>query len=145
MRKHLMRVVNANLSRFFKAAAFVVFTTLATGAKAQVTPVSAAIAELPSRATITYVANGGETLIFDVKVNNEDGEKFTIVVKDDKGTALYRGSYYDKTFKKRFILPKTDTNKLTFLIKSESGAQSETFEINSKTSVIEEVSVRRVM
>lgn len=145
MRKHLMRVVNANLSRFFKAAAFVVITTLATGAKAQVTPVSAAIAEVPSRATVTYVATGDESLLFDVKVNNEEGEKFTIVVKDDKGAALYRGSYYDKAFKRRFVLPKTDSNKLTFLIKSESGLQSETFEINTKTSVIEEVSVRRVM
>jgi hypothetical protein len=145
MRKHLMRVVNANFSRFFKAAAVVVIITMATGAKAQVTPVSATISEVPAKAAVTFIATGNESLFFDVKVSNEAGEKFTILVKDDNSTTLYRGSYSDRNFKKRFVLPKTDTNKLTFLIRSESGLQSETFEINTNTRVIEEVSVRRVM
>ena len=145
MRKHLMRVVNANFSRFFKAAAVVIIITMATSTQAQVTPVSAVISEVPGKAAVTYVATGDDSLSFDVKVNNEAGEKFTILVKDDNSTIIYRGSYYDKNFKKRFVLPKTDSNKLTFLIRTESGSQSETFEINTNTRVIEEVSVRRVM
>ena len=145
MRKHLMRVVNANLSRFFKAAAVVVIITMANGATAQVTPVSATTGEVPSKSAVTYVATSNESLFFDVKVNNESGEKFTIVVKDEKGTSLYRGSYNDRNFKKRFVLPKTDATKLTFLIRSESGSQSETFEINTNTRIIDEVSVTRVM
>jgi hypothetical protein len=145
MRKHLMRVVNANFSRFFKATAVVMIITMATAAKAQVSPVSAPITEVPAKAAVTYIATGDESLLFDVKVNNEAGEKFTILVKDENSTIIYRASYYDKHFNKRFILPKTDANKLTFLIRSESGLQSEAFEINTRTSVIEEVSVRRVM
>lgn len=145
MRKHLMRAVKANFSKFFKAAAVVIIITLANGAKAQVTPVSAPVSEVPSRAAVTYVASGDDSLLFDVKVNNEAGEKFTILVKDDNSTVIYRGSYYDKNFRKRFVLPKTDTNKLTFLIRSESGLQSEAFEIYTNTRMIEEVSVRRVM
>jgi hypothetical protein len=145
MRKHLMRVVNANFSSFFKAAAVVIIITLANSAKAQVTPVSAPVTEVLAKAAVTYVATGDDSLLFDVKVNNEAGEKFTILVKDDKSSIIYRGNYYDKNFRKRFILPKTDSNKLTFLIRSESGSQSETFEINTNTRLIEEVSVRRVM
>ena len=140
-----MRVVNTNFSRFLKAAAVVIIITTTTAAKAQVTPVSATISGTPSKAAVTYVAAGNDSLFFDVKVSNEAGEKFTIVVKDDEGTSIYRGAYSDKNFKKRFILPKTDSNKLTFLIRSESGLQSETFEINTNTRVIEEISVTRVM
>ena len=145
MRKHLMRVVNANLGRFFKAAAVVIIITVSTGAKAQVTTVAATYSEVPSKAAVTYVETSSDSLFFDVKVNNEAGEKFTILVKDDKSTTIYRGSYSDKNFKRRFVLPKTDATKLTFLIKSESGLQSETFEVNTNTRVIDEVSVTRVM
>jgi hypothetical protein len=145
MRKYVMSVVNANFSRFFTSAAVVVAITMATSAKAQVTPVSATLSELPSKAAVTYVAAGSDALYFDVKVNNEEGGKFTVVVKDDKGTTMYRGSYYDRNFKKRFVLPKTDTNKLTFKISSESGSNAETFEINTKTRLVEEVVVTKVI
>ena len=145
MRKHLMRVVNANFSRFFKAAAVVVLITLATSANAQITPVSATVSGVPSNAAVTYVSTSSESLFFDVRVNNEEGERFTIIVKDDNGATLYRGNYYDRSFKKRFVLPKTDSNKLTFLIKRESESKSETFEVNTKTRLVEEVIVKRVI
>jgi hypothetical protein len=145
MRKHLMRVVSANSSKFFKAVAFVIVITMATAAKAQLTPVSSTISEVPIKAAVTYVATGNESLFFDVKVNNAEGEKFTIVVKDDNSTTLFRGTYYDKNFKKRFVLPKTDSNKLTFQIRSESDSKSEIFEVNTKTRVVEEVVVTKVI
>ena len=140
-----MRVVNANFSRFFKAAAVVVIITMATSANAQVAPVSTTVSEVPSKAAVTYVSTSSESLFFDVRVNNEEGERFTIIVKDDNGATLYRGNYYDRSFKKRFVLPKTDSNNLTFLIKRESESKSETFEVNTKTRLVEEVIVKRVI
>jgi hypothetical protein len=145
MRKHLMRVINANSSKFFKAAAFVIVITMATAAKAQLTPVSSTISEVPIKAAVTYVATGNESLFFDVKVNNKEGGKFTIVVKDDNSSTLFRGTYYERSFKKRFVLPKTDSNKLTFQIRGESDSKSETFEVNTKTRVVEEVVVTKVI
>jgi len=145
MKMYLMRAVKANLSRFIKTTVVVFMLTAATGASAQVTPVSAAITENEGKAIVTYVATGNESLLFDVKVDNAEGEKFTIVVKEENGTTLYRGSFYDKDFKKRFILPKTDSNKLTFHIKSESGNKSESFEINTSTRIVEEVVVKKVI
>lgn len=140
-----MRVINANSSKFFKAAAFVIVITMATAAKAQLTPVSSTISEVPIKAAVTYVATGNESLFFDVKVNNKEGGKFTIVVKDDNSSTLFRGTYYERSFKKRFVLPKTDSNKLTFQIRGESDSKSETFEVNTKTRVVEEVVVTKVI
>jgi len=82
-------------------------------------------------------------MYFDVKVDNSDGEKFLILVKDESGTTLYRGFFNDKDFKKRFILPKTDASKITFYVKGENGNKSESFEINTNTRVIEEVVVKK--
>ena len=145
MKKHLMRAVNANLSKFIRASAVVFILTAATTVSAQVAPVSATISDGVGKTNVTYVATGNESLYFDVRVENAEGERFVIVVKDDNGTTLYRGSSSDKDFKKRFILPKTDSSKLTFHIKSESGIKSESFEINTNTRVVEEVTVKKVI
>lgn len=140
-----MRAVNANLSKFIRASAVVFILSATTTVSAQVTPVSATISGGVGKTNVTYVATGNESLYFDVKVENAEGEKFVIVVKDEIGTTLYRGSSSDKDFKKRFILPKTDSGKLTFHVKSESGIKSESFEINTNTRVVEEVTVRKVI
>ena len=140
-----MRAVNANLSKFIRASAVVFILSATTTVSAQVTPVSSTISDGVGKTNVTYVATGNESLYFDVKVENAEGERFVIIVKDDSGTTLYRGSSSDKDFKKRFILPKTDTSKLTFHIKSESGVKSESFEINTNTRVVEEVTVKKVI
>jgi hypothetical protein len=145
MKRNLMRAVNANLRKFIRASTVVVILTSATSLSAQVTPVSAGMTDAPGKANVTYVATSNQSLFFDVKVENVEGEKFVIIVKDDNGTTLYRGSSSEKDFKKRFILPKSDSGKLTFNIKSESGVKSETFEINTNTRVVEEVTVKKVI
>lgn len=145
MKKNLMRAVNANLSKFIKASVVVFVLTAATNVSAQVTPVSVNIADGIGKTNITYVATSNESLLFDVNVENTEGEKFVIIVKDDRGGTLYRGSSSEKGFKKRFILPKTESSKFTFHIKSESGVKSESFEINTNTRVVEEVTVKKVI
>jgi hypothetical protein len=147
MRKYLIGVVNANLSKFIKTTIVVFVLTATTTVKAQVTPASAIITDGngSGKAFVTYVSGGNETLLFDVKVDNAEGERFTIFVKDENGTTIYRGVYNDRDFKKRFVLPKTDSGKVTFSIKSESGIKSESFEINTNTRIVEEVTVKKVI
>lgn len=147
MKKFLMRVVNANLSKFIKTTVVIFMLTATSGAKGQVTPASAIINDVsgPGKAVVTYVTTGNESLFFDVKVDNDEGKKFTIIVRDDNATTLYRGSFSDKIFKKRFVLPKTDSNKLTFHIRSESAFKSESFEINTNSRIVEEVIVKKVI
>jgi hypothetical protein len=147
MRKHLIGVVNANLSKFIKTSVVVLVLTATATAKAQVTPASAIITNDngSGKAVVTYFSCGNETLLFEVKVDNAEGEKFTIFVKDEHGTTIYRGVYNDKDFRKRFVLPRTDSGRLTFSIKSESDAKSESFEINTNTRIVEEVTVKKVI
>lgn len=137
-----MRVISANMfSKFIKTTVVVLMLTGAVSVQA------ASVSNDKDgigKAVVTYVSADAETLSFDVKVDNASGDKFTIIVKDDNGITLYRGSFTDKDFKKRFVLPKTDSNKLTFQVKSDSASKVESFEINNNTRVIEEVVVKRI-
>jgi hypothetical protein len=145
MKKHLMRVVNANFfSKFIKTSFVVLLLTAGTGAYAQVSPVALAGTE-PANAAISYVTTTTDAILFDVKVTNAIGERFLIIVKDENGTIMYRGAYHDKDFKKRFMLPRTDASRITFQVKSDSGSTAESFEINTNTRVIEEVVVKKVI
>ena len=143
MKKHLMRVVNANFfSKFIKTSVVVLLLTAGNGAFAQVSPVALATTQ-PASAAITYVTTTTDAILFDVKVANAIGERFLIIVKDENGTTIYRGAYNDKDFKKRFMLPRTDASRITFQIKSDSGSTAESFEIN--TRLVEEVVVKKVI
>lgn len=147
MKKHLMRNVSANLSRFFKTAGIVIMLSGATNPSLQATPARVVVGNGGGigKTEINHVATTSQSLLFDVKVENADGKKFLIFVKDESGYTLYRGVYTARDFAKRFILPRFESNKITFQVKSESGNKSESFEINSNTRVIEEVVVTKVI
>src|SRR5690349_12904093 len=114
MKKHLLHVVNANFfSKFIKTSLVVVLLAGSAATFAQASPVSFT-SEVPASAAVTFVAASSESMFFDVTVPNAEGEKFVIVVKDEAGTTLYRGTFSGKEFKKRFVLPKTDASKITF-------------------------------
>lgn len=140
MKRNSMRIVNANFSKFFKASALVLLLTGSIAANANVTNDKDGL----GKAVVTYVSADAESIQFDVKVDNAAGEKFTIVVKDENGITIYRNSFNSKDFKKRFVLPKTDSNKITFQVKTEGESKIESFEINSSTRLVEEVIVKRV-
>lgn len=141
MKKQMMRVVSANLaSKFFKASAVALMLTVSAPA------IYAAGNPDPGvkNAVINHLATTGDNLLFEVKVANESGEKFTLVIKDNTGTTIYRGVYSDKNFAKKFQFPKGENDKVVFIVKSASGNKTESFEINSNTRLVEEVIVKRV-
>lgn len=147
MKKQFMRVVNANLfTRFFKTTAIVMMLT-GTYAVTLAAPAPYAIVNNngEGKSLVTHLYSDQESLVFEVKVANASGEKFYVIVRDDNGSTLYRGSFTDKDFTKKFRVPKSDTNKIVFSVISKSGANTETFEINTSMKVIEEVSVTKVM
>jgi hypothetical protein len=149
MKKQLMRAVNSNLfSKFIRTTVIVIMLSGAVSANAQAAIESAEISNAASgigKSAITFVVATNESLYFDVKVENASGEKFQIIVRDENGNTLYRGNYSDRDFNKRFKLPKGDSGKITFLIRSDSGNKTESsFEINSNTRVIEDVVVRKL-
>ena len=145
MKKQFMHVVNTNLfSKFFKTTIVIFMLSTSVAAETLAGPVFHTITGGVGKAEITHVASNLESMYFDVKVDNADGEKFSIIIKDESGSTLYRGSFKDKLFSKRFRLPKADSDKITFSIISSSGTKKESFEINTTSRVIEEVVVTRV-
>ncbi|CAF1566561.1 unnamed protein product, partial [Adineta ricciae] len=56
----------------------------------------------PGVAVIKHLSTSDNTLLFEIKVANESGEKFTVLIKDNTGTTIYRGVYNEKNFNKKF-------------------------------------------
>jgi hypothetical protein len=94
--------------------------------------------------TVRYLGTDEQSLIFNVKYANADASKFFVTIRDADGTTLYQNSFTDISFNKRFSLPKTESNKLVFIISDKQSNYNETFEITTKTRVVEDVLVNRI-
>jgi hypothetical protein len=147
MKKQMMQfAVVRTVGKFFRTAAIVVMLT-GTYAVAQAASATYAITERGAglgKTEITHVSTSDQSLVFQINVENSSAEKFLISIKDQNGTTIYRGYFNDKDFSKKFILPKEDTGKLTFSIRGSEGTETESFQINSNTRVIEEVLVTKL-
>jgi len=92
---------------------------------------------------VKYVGVSGDAVLFNVSVDNPTGSKFSVIVLDEDGTKIFQEIYTDKKFDKRFKLPKSEKNKLTFVIRNFKTADvTQTFEIN--TRFVEDVIVTKL-
>ncbi len=82
-------------------------------------------------------------LSFNVKYSNPSGASFYLNVLDENGESLYKAVYADKNFDKTFKLPKSEVSKLTFVIEDGKESFKQKFDVNIKTSVIEDVVVSK--
>ena len=82
-------------------------------------------------------------LSFSVKYANPNGNTFTLVVLDENGDQLFKSAYDAKKFDKTFKLPKSEMNKLSFVIEDSKAAYKEKFDVNIQTRVIEDVVVSK--
>jgi hypothetical protein len=96
-------------------------------------------------AIIKYLGAQDDMMLFKVSYKNPTGEKFSVLVKDQDGSLLFQSAYTDKTFDKKFKLPRTDKNKISFVIRNYKDADiAKNFEINVNSLFIEDVAVKRV-
>lgn len=82
-------------------------------------------------------------LSFNVKYSNPSGNIFTLVVLDENGDQLFRAHYSDRKFDKTFKLPKSEVNKISFVIEDGKGAFKEKFDVNVETTTYENVTVSK--
>lgn len=61
---------------------------------------------LAGKVSVKYIGNSEDGIFFNVKYNNEKGKYFDVVIKDESGEILYSGNFNDKSFDKKFLLPK---------------------------------------
>jgi hypothetical protein len=127
----------AFLGKFSLAAAFVL--TL-SAAKAQSTESVA-----KDNAAVKYLGVQDDMLVFDISYTNPANGKFQIVIKDQDGTALYQNVFSEKTIYKQFRLPRSEKDRVVFVIRDYRDADIvKTFDVNVNSRIIREVAVRKV-
>ncbi len=81
-------------------------------------------------------------MVFQLSLDNETGEKFSVSIKDMAGTTLFQDTYSEKKFDKRFVFDKSENiGRLTFVLRSIKDNQTQVFEINAITRLVENIDV----
>lgn len=94
-------------------------------------------------ADIRYMGLTADNMVFNVAYSNPNGNKFSVAVLDGEGTPVYQETFTDKKFDKKFELPRTDMDKVTFVIRSSKDNDfKQSFEID--THITEDVVVTKV-
>lgn len=94
-------------------------------------------------ASVVYSGSTDNAMMFDVKINNPRGSRFTLVVQGDDGEVLYAKNYSEKHFVKKIIMLKSHggVNRFSFTIRSTDKSLENTFTISTVTRVVEDVVV----
>jgi uncharacterized membrane protein YkoI len=137
MKRHTFRVFNTSVFSKLRAIAVIILISAAS-VKAQD---YASNTLSPKNANVKYLMTQNDNMFFQVQLDNEDGDKFSVAVKDQEGAVLFQEIYNDKKFDKKFRLPKTDDGKVVFVIKNLKDNTAQTFDINAFTRTIQEVVV----
>jgi hypothetical protein len=136
------------MKSFFNAAfGKLIFGTffLLSVATAHAQSTAAGVVPATDSATVKYLGVQDDMLIFNVSYDNPSGNKFLVAVKDQDGTQLYQNLFRDKTFYKQFRLPKTDKDKVIFVIrKGQDAPIVKTFAVNVDSRFVQEVAIKKL-
>jgi hypothetical protein len=99
-----------------------------------------------SPVVIKYIGNIDNYPVFQIEFDNKNEETFNISIKDDEGTVIYGEKFRDKKFSKKFKYEGAgaESMKLTFILMGEKEKQSQQFEVNTNTRVVQDVVVTRL-
>ena len=139
MKKQVLR----SLKIFVKGSFLAIMLTVNVCAAAQ--PFSGD--PIVKAASIKHISTTDDKVIFQLSLDNETGEKFSVGIKDAVGNTIFYEIYQVKKFDKKFILDKSeDISKLSFIIRSLKDNKTQVFEINTTTRLVEnyDVSVRKL-
>jgi hypothetical protein len=140
MKKQLVaRIRMYGKSLFFTTSTILI---LNISAKAQAVSSKAPVAE---NAEVTHLESKEDNSLFQVKIPNETGEKFSLVIKDASGVILFNEVYADKNFDKKFLVTNVDKDaKLLFTIRSLKDKKGQTFETNAVSRIVDDVVVTKL-
>jgi len=126
---------------FGKLSLVTAFVLTLSAAKAQSTEPGAA----ENVATVKYLGIQEDMLVFDVSYTNPTNGKFQIVIRDQEGAPLYQNVFNEKTIYKQFRLPKSEKDRIVFVIRDYRDADIvKTFDVNVNSHIIREVAIRKV-
>jgi len=131
-----------SMARFFKYLFGASFLLILSSARAQSTVTGTGS---NNAATVKYLGVQDDMLVFDVAYSNPTGGKLLVVIKDQDGTQLYQNLFNEKTIYKQFRLPKTEKDRVVFVLRDFRDADVvKAFDINVNSRLIHEVAVRKV-
>ena len=120
---------------------FVLFVSAANAQSATATNVSAPAENV----IVKYLGTQDELILFNVYYANPDGTKFLLTIKDQDGSQIYQNAFSDISFSKQFRLPKSEKDKLFFIIRDNKGADIvKTFEVNVNSRLVQQVAVKKL-
>ena len=94
---------------------------------------------------VRYLGTQDDMVSFTVSYKNPEGKKFSVIVLDQDNVQLFQRVYSDKDFEKNFRFPKSDKNKLTFVIRNFKDADiSQSFAINVNAYYVKDIAIRKV-
>ncbi len=98
-----------------------------------------------NQASVQYIGTVDNALIFSVRLDNINGDKFTLVIRDENGHELYSREYNDKNFSRKIKLVKSDdVSRYSFVIKSVNKELEQTYAVSTETKIIDEVVVTKL-
>jgi hypothetical protein len=130
------------MARFIKYLFGASFLLILSSARAQSTETAAGS---NNAAIVKYLGVQDDMLVFDVAYTNPTGGKLLVVIKDQDGTQLYQNLFNEKVIYKQFRLPKTEKDRVVFVLRDFHDADVvKAFDINVNSRLIHEVAIRKV-
>ena len=130
MKKKIMTTIAT-----FTAAGLLLFTVATTQAQTTTN------ASTGKNTSVKYLGTQDDIIMFNVSVDNPNGNKFSVIVTDNEGNQLFKEVYNEKKFDKRFKLPISETGKLSFVVRNFKDASDDVHSFEVSSRVIEDVVV----
>jgi hypothetical protein len=96
--------------------------------------------------SVQYTGAEEGSVLFRVKFDNPNAQKFTLIVKNHLGDILYSGQFNDAAFSKtvRFVTDSDEEMTPVFIIRVGNQQIEQSFSINKSTEATEEVVVTKL-
>jgi hypothetical protein len=98
-----------------------------------------------AKSSVQFAGTSDDAMLFDVKLDNANGDKFTITVSTKDGDVLFSKDFSDKNFAKKFKLLKSDDiSSYSFKITSANKDLEQTFVVDATVKTIDNVVVTKL-
>jgi len=93
-------------------------------------------------AVVKQVGTKGDKMLLQLQLDNENGEKFNVSIKDESDNTLFSEVYSDKKFSKSFRLE--EPGNVTVTIKTLKDKETQAFKVVTSTRVLRDISVSKL-
>ena len=95
---------------------------------------------------VQYVGQLDEKPVFQVNIDNEQGEEVYVRLEDEENNVLYSDKFSDKKFSKKFQFVNNELKNMniTMTLASKNERKTQVFQISNVTKVIQNVVVTKV-